>query len=83
MLPPVTVAVAVAVVPIPTPIVDGAAIDIETDEPEYPEPPSFIVSEEIVPATETTAVIAAATGSLPVTIRPLTELITIEDSFSS
>ena len=65
------VAVAVAVVPTPTPISGGAMTEIVGVEV-YPLPPETIVYSVIVPAVETVAVSAAATGSVePATIRPL------------
>jgi len=51
--------VAVAVVPIPTPIDGGAEILTVTADPIYPLPGLLIVSDEIVPATETVAVTAS------------------------
>ena len=62
--PPTIETVAVAVLPTPTPIVDGDAI-LMVAEPEYPVPKLTTLSEEIVPAVETTAVTAADTGSVP------------------
>ena len=68
------VAVAVAVVPIPTPTSGGATTEIVGIEV-YPLPPDAIVYPVIVPAVETVAVIAAATGSAePLTIKPLKSL---------
>ena len=58
-----TLRVADAVVPIPTPIALGADILTSTVDPVYPDPPLPIVSALIVPAADTVAVIAAATGS--------------------
>ena len=55
----VAVAVGLAVVPIP---VVGIPIDTEVVDPVYPIPPLTILKEEIVPAIETLAVKAAATG---------------------
>jgi hypothetical protein len=64
-LTPETLAIAVAVVPIPIPIpVLGFEILMGTFE-EYPNPGFVIVILDIVPAMETVAVNAAATGSVP------------------
>ena len=49
--------------PIHTPIARGAAFITLTVDPVYPDPPLPIVSALIVPAADTVAVIAAATGS--------------------
>ena len=46
-----------------TPIALGADILTSTVDPVYPDPPLPIVSALIVPAADTVAVIAAATGS--------------------
>ena len=61
--PLTTLKVADAVVPIPTPIALGADILTSTVDPVYPDPLLPIVSALIVPAADTVAVIAAATGS--------------------
>ena len=60
---PAAAYVADAVVPTPTPIELGADIFTLTVDPVYPDPPLPIVNALIVPAAETVAVIAAATGS--------------------
>ena len=75
-----TLRVADAVVPIPTPIALGADILTSTVDPVYPDQPLPMVSALIVPAADTVAVIAAATGSPEVLINNASILIGLPTS---
>ena len=80
---PATAYSSLTIVPTPTP--NGAEIKRSVVAPTYPEPPLTISSDEIVPAVDTTALIAADTLLSPGTINPpkLIELLYPNRSTSS
>ena len=84
------VAVANALAVVPTPTVNptpvyavGWLMEREVVDPTYPVPPELTVTEETVPAAETTAVNVALVGSVLSMIRAPTLLITTLELSSS